>query len=411
MATRFENAPTAVLSYLEKLFVPVDLCAIYPLREHIPVWEVTLAVGVLVVISVMGWRWRTSRPYFLMGWLWFLGTLVPVIGLVQVGSQAMADRYMYIPSIGFFIALVFLALELAERLQTPRVIQAGVAAVICAACILGTERQLPYWQNSEPLFRRALAVTKDNDVAHLNLGATLAAQGRYDEALVEFNAARQIRSGWYQVYNNIGLILDADGRPAEAVAEFRQAIQLDARIPYLHNSLGAALAELGQYEEAQREFAEAERLDPQYPWPHVETAKLLLAQGHDMQALVELRMAIQLQPDNDEILAYTAHVLAANKNATLRDGQAALMFALKANVLNGHKPVVLDALGMALADNGDYTNAVLCAQSALELARAARMKETNAMQQRLEFYKLNQPWRESFLATNLPARPEQLKSP
>jgi len=318
---------------------------------------------------------------------------------------------MYIPSIGFFIAMVFLLVEAAERMETPRMIQTGLATVICVACVLGTEKQLPCWQNSEALFRRAIAVTKDNDVAHLNLGTALAAQGRYDEALVEFDATRRIRTGWYQIYNNMGLILKADGRPAEAAAQFRQAIQLNGRVPSLHNNLGIVLAGLGQYGEAQREFAGAERLDPQYPWPHVETAKLLLAQGQDTNALIELDTAIQLQPDNDEILAFAAHVLAANKNAASRDGPAALRFALQANALSDHKPVILDALGMAFAENGDYTNAVACAQSALELARAARMKETNAIQQRLELYQMNQPWRESFLATNLPAESGPVKSP
>ncbi len=402
---RLENAPLAVAGYLGKLFMPVDLCVLYPLREHIPLWQVALAVTVLAVISAIAWNWRSKRPYFLMGWLWFLGMLVPVIGLVQVGVQAMADRYMYIPSIGFFIAGVFLLAEWAERMQTPRAIETGFAAVICSACILGTEYQLPFWQDSETLFRRAIAVTTNNDVAHLNLGAALASQGRYDEAIEQFQDALRIRTGWYQIHNNIGMIMDIDQRPAEAVAEFRQAIQLDPRIPAVHNNLGATLVELGQYAEAQKEFAEAERLDPQYAWPHVETAKLLLAQGRDVDAVAELRTAIQLQPDNDEILAYAAHVLAADKNAVVRDGHTALMYALKANLLNDHSPMILDALGMALAENGDYTNAVACAQNALQMAQAARMKETNAMQQRLEFYQANQPWRESFLATNAPASP------
>ena len=315
----------------------------------------------------------------------------------------MADRYAYIPSIGFFIMVVFLLAEAADRVQTPKIIAAGLAAVVCMGCILRTEYQLPYWRDSEALFRHAIAVTHDNDVAHLNLGAELEAQRRFDEALVECREALRIKPGWFQIYNNIANILDEEGRPAEAADGYRRAIQVDPRVPYLHNSLGSVLVELGQYNEARRELAEAERLDPQYAWPHVEIARLLLAQGHDMDALLELRTAIQLQPADDEILAYTAKVLSANENAPARDGRTALAFALKANSLRGNKPVILDALGMALAENGDYTNALACAQNALELAKTARMKETNAIQTRIELYKQGRPWRESFKTTNSPA--------
>jgi len=401
---RLENAPVAIVWYLQKFFLPIDLCVLYLIPAKFPVWEVAGSVVVLTLVSVAAWRWREARPYFLMGWLWFLGTLVPVIGLVQVGDQAMADRYTYIPSIGFFIALVFLLAEAAERIQTPKIIAAGFALVVCVACLLVTEHQLQFWRDSETLFRRAIAETRDNDTAHLNLGAALAAQGRSEEALVEFREALRIRPDWHQLHNNIANILDENGRPAEAAAEYRIAIQLDPRVPYQHNSLGITLTELGQYEEAQREFSEAERLDPHYPWPHVETAKLLLAQGRDLDALKELRTAIELEPDNDEILAYTAHVLAANKNADARDGRTALALALKASALTGNKPLVFDALGMALAENGDFTNAEICAQNAFDLALAARMKDTNQIRERLELYQQHQPWRESFRATNAPVK-------
>ncbi|MEJ0088373.1 MAG: hypothetical protein WDM80_01235 [Limisphaerales bacterium] len=133
---RLETAVVGMAGYVQKLFYPADLCAIYLLPEKIPVFQVVFASGLLILISVIAWCWRKSRPYFLMGWLWFLVTLIPVCGLVQVGNQAMADRYTYIPSIGFFIALVFLADEFATRMQTPKVIRLGVAGLVSMACIL-----------------------------------------------------------------------------------------------------------------------------------------------------------------------------------------------------------------------------------------------------------------------------------
>ncbi len=311
---RLENAPLAVMGYLGKLFMPVDLCVLYPLREHIPLWQVVLAILVLIVISVVAWNWRGKRPYFLMGWLWFLGTLMPVIGLVQVGSQAMADRYMYIPSIGFFIAMVFLLAEWAERMQTPRAIEAGFAAVICAACILGTEYQLPFWQDSETLFRRAIAVTKNNDVALVNLGVALDIQKRFTESLDIYRQAEKLESGRYQLHNNLGNILDKLGRPAESLEEYREAVKLRPNDAGLHNSVGIELADLGRNDEAFKEFDIADRLDPQYPWAHVERAKVYFEQGRDTNGVAELRAAWSVAPDDYQILTSSAHYLAANAN-------------------------------------------------------------------------------------------------
>jgi Flp pilus assembly protein TadD len=242
-------------------------------------------------------------------------------------------------------------------------------------------------------------------MALLNLGATLASQGRFDEALGPLHAALQIAPGRYQTHNDIGNILEKTGRPAEATEEYREAIGLDPRIPYLHNSLGVALTQLGEAEQAQKEFLEAEKLDPQYGWPHIEMAKLFLGQNRDLEAVAELHIAVQLEPDNDEILAYVAHVLAACPNAMVRDGPTALKYALKANARGGDKVVILDALGMALAENGDYTNAVTCAQNAFNIALASGMNNTNAIRVRLELYQKNQPWRESFKLVPAPVQP------
>jgi Flp pilus assembly protein TadD len=403
---RLQNALMAVLGYLEKLFVPVNLSVIYPMPKHVSAWELGLAAAVLIGISALAWRWRRQRPYFLMGWLWFLGTLVPVIGLVQVGVQALADRYMYIPSIGCFIALVFLLAEVAERVETPRVIMTGFATVICVACILGTEHQLQFWRDSETLFRHAIAVTGDNEVAHLNLGTALASAGRSEEALPEFREALRLNPGWHQLHNNVANILDMEGHLAEAAAEYRQAIQLDPRIPYQHNSLGMTLVELGQYPEALAEFSEAERLDPTYPWPHIEQARFFFAQGRDLDAVAQLHEAVRLAPDDFQVLATTARYLAANANPAARDGNLAVTLAIKANALTDNsQSAIFDVLGIALAETGDYTNAVQCAQNALMLATTAKLATTNQIKLRLDLYEKNQPWHESFRKTNAPAAP------
>jgi tetratricopeptide (TPR) repeat protein len=199
--------------------------------------------------------------------------------------------------------------------------------------------------------------------------------------------------------------LDKLGRAAESLAEYREAIRLRPASAGLHNAAGSELAALGDFGEALKEFAGAERLDASYPWPHVETAKIFLKQGRDDAAVDELRAALRIAPENFQILAYTAHVLAANENAAARDGRAALTLAAKANLLaGGSQPFVFDALGMALAETGDFTNALTCAQNALDLATAAQMKNLEPIQRRLALYQARQPWRESFRVTNAPVQ-------
>ncbi len=401
---RLENAPLAVVNYVLNLVWPTNLCALYPLPGKISASSVVAAVVVLALTSIVVWRQRRPRPYLVVGWLWFLGTLVPVIGLVQVGGQAMADRYTYLPSIGFFLALVLLAADFAARIRLPKPLAAGIAALILAGCVLATERQLPYWRDSETLFRRALAVTQNNDIALVNLGAALDEQNRPAEALAAYRQALSIEPGRYQLHSNLGRILSQQGHHLDALAEYRAAVRLRPGNAVIHNAVGSELAALGRFSEALAAFAEAERLDPNYPWPHVETAKAYLQQGRDADAVAELRAAFRLAPENFQILAYAARVLAANENAAARDGQQALALAVKANVLTGgSQPFVFDALGMAFAETGDFTNAQTCAQNALDLATAARMKALEPLQKRLELYKNRQPWRESFRATNAPA--------
>ena len=402
---RLENAPVAVVKYLLNFFWPYHLSPIYPMSGKFSGLEVALAVAVLVLISLAAWRWRSSRSYFFVGWLWFFGTLVPVIGLVQVGGAAMADRYTYIPSIGFFIALIFLATDWVAEFRVPKTVVAISAGATLAACIFATEFQLQFWRDSETLFRRAIAVTQNNDIALVNLGSALDAQGRFEEALVVDRQAEKIEPGRYQLHSNLGNILSHLGRPAESLAEYREAVCLRPTSPVLHNALGSQFAVLGQYAEALNEFAVAEKLDPHYAQPHAETAKVFFEQGRDAEAVDELRAALRIEPDNFQILATTAHYLAANENAAARDGRAALVLATKANLLaGGNQPMVFDVLGMACAEVGDFTNAQTCVENALTLATTARMKNLEPLQKRIELYRNHQPWRESFRATIAPAK-------
>jgi tetratricopeptide (TPR) repeat protein len=264
-----------------------------------------------------------------------------------------------------------------------------------------TERQLRYWRDSETLFRHTLAVTRFNPKAHLNLAIALDQEDRLPEALAEYLETIRMEPYRYQIHFNIGRILEKLGEPTEALAEFREAIRSDPKIATWHFAAGNALIALGREDEGLNEFAEALRLKPDYAQPHIETAKLFFRQGRDEQAVAALNAALKAEPDRFQTLAVVARYLIANENFPSHDVQTALALARKADELSGHsQPVVLDTLGMTYAATGDFIQAQASAQNAIELATAAQLKDVEAMRQRLELYKKNQPWREYFRATN-----------
>ena len=399
---RLENSIVTYALYLFKIFWPANLAFFYPLTERSPA-NLAIASLTLATISFLAWRTRRAQPYVLVGWLWFLGMLVPVIGLVQVGEQSMADRYSYLPSIGIFIIITFGGLALAERFTFVKKLLAPAAILILAGCVVATEIQLQNWRTDETLFSHAVAVTRNNEIAHLNLGVVYEKQGRTTEAMNEYRVALQINPHRAHTHNNIADLLDAAGQPDAALAEYEAAIALDPNALEAHLNFGILLVELNRFDEAAEQFKLAATLEPTDARPHYQLGKMLLKRGEDAAAIGELRLALQNDPNNFQMLAYTARVLAADEAVGVRDGAMALSLANKANDLTGgSQPFVLDALGMACAENLDFANAVACAQKEIELAEAAQMKDTAPLQKRLELYRQNQPWRESFRATNAP---------
>jgi len=406
-ASRLANALAAYGRYLFKTIWPVDLAVIYPLSAQISLSKVAAALAVLIFLTAAAVWIRKRCPYFIVGWLWFLGTLVPVIGLVQVGIAALADRYTYFPLVGVFIMVAFGARDLVNRFPVLRFVVASAAVLVLTACLILTEHQLRFWRNSGSLFRHALAVTQDNGMAHLNLGVVCQETGRLREALAEYRAAAKSLPGYFQVHCNLGSVLDDLGQPEAALAEYRLALQLKPDLPAAHEGMGLAFVKLGRYAEAMNEFTNAAQLDPAYPWPYVQMGRVLLKQGRDAAAVEQFGAALHIDPDNVAILAEAARVLAADANPAVRDGRRALAYAARADALsNGLQPSVLDALGMACAEAGRFEDARAATEKAIGLARAAGMEQdAAAMQQRLELYRQQQPWRESFLATNAPPRP------
>ncbi len=261
---RVGNALISYGRYLGKLFWPTDLAVCYPHPGHWPLGKVALGGGVLVGLSVLVWVQRRRHPYLLVGWLWFVGTLVPVIGLVQMGAQAMADRYTYLPSLGALILTVWGAHELTRnwRYQVPGWSVAGGAVVVL--CLGLTRQQIGYWRDSEALFRHALKVTENNALAHNGLGVALDQEGRIAEAIRQLQEALRLNPDSAGFHYNLGVAFFQQGRTAEAIRQFQETLRLNADNAEAHNNLGTALGMQGQTDEAIRQFQEALRLKPDY---------------------------------------------------------------------------------------------------------------------------------------------------
>jgi tetratricopeptide (TPR) repeat protein len=286
-----------------KTFWPVDLALIYPYHKHWPILLVVAATLLLVVLTVFFALCARWVPYLIVGWLWFLGTLVPTLGLVQVGSQAMADRYMYIPGIGLSIIIVWGANDLASLLLRSRKwLLAGPGIAALTGCLVCTAVQLRYWQNGEKLFTHVIEVTSDNYVAYECLGKIVGEAGNKDEALRLFQEAVRIEPGDPLAQYNLGTTLIYKGRPDDAIACFARAIQDDPRMAEAQNNWGKALLDQGKLKEATSHFAEAARLQPGNPEISYNLGTLLLKQSMNAEAIIRFADALRLKPEYTDAL-------------------------------------------------------------------------------------------------------------
>jgi tetratricopeptide (TPR) repeat protein len=291
---RTENAVVAYCRYLGKLFWPAGLSVFYPAADRWPAVLVLLAILLLLAISFFALALRLKHPWLLIGWLWFVGTLVPVIGLVQVGDQSMADRYAYVPSIGIFLMLSWGISEWAGRERYP--IAAIAGAMMILLCIPITLRQISCWADSERLFRHALAVTRNNYMAHGNVGAALDNQGKLDAAAQEYQLALQEKPGFAGAHSGLAAVLNKQGRLDEAVAQYAAALALNPNYTQAHNGLGLVLCQQQHWDEAIVEFRKAIQIKPDYPDAHY---NLGIAYGHQRdldEAIREFQATLALQP-------------------------------------------------------------------------------------------------------------------
>ena len=292
IATRAENAVISYVAYLAQFFWPSGLAVFYPYPPVLPVWQIVGSALILVAISAL----VLLRPYLAVGWLWYLGTLVPVIGLVQVGLQARADRYTYIPMIGISMMLAWGASEIMARWPRVRFPLQVVAVSVCLAWVALTWTQIQYWQNSVTLFEHTIVSTENNFIAHSNLGVVLAERGKTQDALRNLFASVEENPNHNDARNNLGALLGELGRTDEAAEQFAQAIRISPNDAHAHNNLGNTLVARQRFAEAANEFRTALQLLPDFALAHFGLAGALLNLGQTDEAIAHFEEALRLDP-------------------------------------------------------------------------------------------------------------------
>jgi len=427
LKSRIINAAASYLGYIIKIFYPNNLAAFYPYPKTLHILALIIP---LIGISVLFTPWVRRRGWLTVALLWYLGTLVPVIGLVQVGGQAMADRYTYLPSIGVFIIIAWGAAELGAKWPYGRValrISAAMVLVVLSVC---TRMQVRYWQNSVTLFERALAVTRDNWIAHEGYATAMVDEGRFDEAVSHYTQALRIEPKLYIVHTNLGMVFLEQGKIDQAAACFQMALRLKPDFPLALNNLGRLLTDQGKIDEAATYIEKAIQSDPDYPLSYYSMARIKTQQKQYSQAIEYLEAALQRKPDWPEVYASLgknwflmgnvnrgisywhraleldpahigalndlARVLATTEDTKLRNPTDAVKYARSACELTRfNRPVFLDSLALAYAAAGNFPEAVKTAEKAVQLAEAMGKKGlAEEIRKRLDLYKSGRPYRE-----------------
>jgi len=295
---RLGNALTSFVAYLGKMVWPTDLAVFYPHPEaSLPVGQVILAVLVIATLSVLVLRKTPSFPYLLVGWLWYLGTLLPVSGLIQVGRHSMADRYMYVPLIGIFILLVWGCPQWLDGFRVRKGWGIGASVFLLLGLSINTRLQLAHWETSGTLFEHAIRSTEDNYLAHNNLGTTFLKAGKIDKGMEQFAIALKIKPASPEVLYNLGLALKQKGHLDGAARYFSEALDINPDLADAHNNLGIIHMAQGDGEKAFQHLSKALEIDPQLFKAHNNLGTLLVGNGQVEEAILRFSQSLLLNPD------------------------------------------------------------------------------------------------------------------
>jgi len=398
MKLRSYNALVSYVSYIKKMVWPHNLAVYYPYPESIPFWKVAGAALFLVCVSILVFRALRSKPYLAVGWLWYIGTLVPAIGLIQAGLwPSIADRFAYVPLIGLFIVIAWGVPDLVARWRYKKIVLATTAIVLLLTFTAATWFQNRYWQNSVALFSHNVNVTQNNSVAHNILGSALQQQGKLIEAIFHYAEALKIDSNYAEAHNNLGYTLTRQKHYKEAIYHYNEALRIKPTFTEAHNNLGTALIHQGNEKEAIYHYYEALKNNPKYAGAYYNLGKILLNRGKTEEAINSYRKALKFEPEMTQALYNLSWILAVYEDKKYRNGKEALKLAEKlCKITQYHEPLALDALAAAYAEAGRFKEAVLTAQKGLELALKMGPKALAlSLENRLKLYHTGRPYRQN----------------
>jgi protein O-mannosyl-transferase len=404
---RFITAGVSYFRYIRETVWPSDLGPSYPYVFHRPKWELAVIALLLLAISGVAVYFRKTRPYWLVGWLWFVGMIFPTLNLIFNATQPMADRYMYLPSIGLFILICWDAADMALQWPSGQVVLGSLCGVALAACCVATWFQLHYWRNEGTLLSR-IAEPESNYAGHATYAAFLLRHNQLPEAQTECEKAISILPGYPPLVGELGEILLAEGKFDAAIEKFKLVEKMDPRMVGIHVPWGRALMAQKRFEAAQAEFRTVIGAEPNNFEAHSSLGEIFMISGNTAGAVEEYRHSLQAQPNQPELLNNVAWMLATDSHKEIRNGADAVQFATRAcGLTRGAQPLFLGTLAAGLAEAGRFDEAATMAQkshdvAAAEAAAAQKANEPAAAgklqsvaAQELEFlklYKNHQPY-------------------
>jgi cytochrome c-type biogenesis protein CcmH/NrfG len=336
LSLRIYNASVSEITYIRQMIWPWPLAPFYPYPlGSLSIWVSTFAIAALAVITCDAWVLRKKHPYFITGWFWYLGMLVPVIGLFQVGLQGHADRYSYLPHIGLYVLVTWAFSSLAARWPHRFAISGVTAAAVIIALGFSAWKQTSHWKNSETLWTHTLAVTSRNDIAHHNLGEIFSQRGELQEAVANFREAIEIRPENAKAHASLATALMREGNTNEAFLHWQESLRLEPGNVNARDNLGVALA----------------------------------LQGRTREAMAQWEQSLKYDGDDGSAQNKLAWVLATAPDPSLRDGDRAVQLAERVLQLSGYKKaVVFQTLAAAYAETGRFSAAIDTAKRGLQLA-------------------------------------------
>ena len=310
---RIANTIVSYSEYIGKMFWPVKLSVFYPHPGILSVWKIIGACFLLVSISFLAIKYSRKYPWLAVGWLWYLGTLVPVIGFIQIGTQAMADRYTYIPLIGLFIMIAWGFPEVLSKWRYKRITIIPIAVAVLSILAVTTWFQARYWKDSITLFEHALEVTENNYVVHNNLGFALKEEGRVTEAVENYLAALRINPDFEMAHLNIGVILAGQGDNEAAIKHYKEVLRIKPDFITAYINLGNARLRQGRIADAFNHYSEALRLDPDSAQAYNGLGAVMIRTGRIEKAIELFQKALQIKPGYKEAQNNLKNTLAAMK--------------------------------------------------------------------------------------------------